>query len=440
MVICFEGTPGSGKSYEAIRKIIDNLRLGRIVYTNIDGVDEPLKRESIKSFVGLTDYELETRLIFLPYFQIPEFWKYIKSGSIIVLDEAHKFFSNREWSSVKNQEFASWASTHRHHGFDVVLITQKLEKIDSHVRSLVEWTYRYKKLNMFGSLVQQKYKRASYVGDDTTGKPLDNKVYSYDKRIFQCYKSFVADDVKELNVMSHANVLRHPIFFLIPVVFLLFGYFGYKTYKHGGILGGKSVVNPVVASSVLPSKAVVKEFPVAAVPSNIPIRQSGPPINSFPPASLASLAPLPVASQVFASAECKKSLTVRSNGHKYETFKCGDYGKQLNDGVEVDRWDIEKTAFADTSIPGSHPGGLTPSVNGWPFPNESKDTPKKPNKPSGGASPSSKGKAATSSNKESSGSQASNSTIKQAVGSPLSVPSAVRSPASAIGGAGGGLK
>lgn len=435
MVICFEGTPGSGKSYEAIRKIIDNLRLGRTVYTNIDGIDEPLKRESIKSFVGLSDYELETRLVFIPYFQIPEFWKYIKTGSIIVLDEVHKFFSNREWSSVKNQEFASWASTHRHHGFDVVLITQKLEKIDSHVRSLVEWTYRYKKLNMFGSLVQQKYKRASFVGDDTTGKPLDNKVYTYDKRIFQCYKSFVSDDVKELNVMSHSNVLRHPVFLLIPVVFLLFGYFAYKTYKHGGILGHKPVDNPAVASMAVPSKAFMHEFPVPVVPVSVasPVVR-GPAGPGFPSIPLASISPMPVDSQAFVSVACKKSLTARAGGHSYETFKCGDYGKMLKDGIEIDRWDIEKNPIIDNSIPGSYAGGLTPTVNGWPFSEEKAENkpqgkPERSNKPSS-SSFSSKG---SNSNQAVSGTSGSNSSTKQAV-SPSAL--AVSSPASAVGGAG----
>jgi zona occludens toxin (predicted ATPase) len=250
MIICFEGTPGSGKSYEAVKKIVDNLKLGRTIYTNIEGFDDPAKRESIKSYCGLDDYELETRLIFLPYHLIHEFWNHTKSGSLIVLDEVHKYFSARDWQKKSNQEFANWASTHRHHGFDVVLITQNLEKVDAHVRGLVEWTYRYRKLNMFGSAVKMKYKRESFMGDDTTGQPLDRKIYTYDPRIFSCYKSFVSQDVKELGIMKHANILRHPIFLLIPLAFIAALFFLSKSsLATGDLFGSKKKAHSVQGQS-----------------------------------------------------------------------------------------------------------------------------------------------------------------------------------------------
>ena len=106
MIICFEGTPGSGKSYEAVKKIIDNLMLGRTVYTNIDGLDDPLCREHIKSFSGLSDYELETRLIHLPNWQALEFYKHVSDKSLVVLDEVHKLYNNRNWQKDINTHFA----------------------------------------------------------------------------------------------------------------------------------------------------------------------------------------------------------------------------------------------------------------------------------------------------------------------------------------------
>ena len=36
MIVGFVGTPGSGKSYDAVKKILFNLKKGRHVYTNID--------------------------------------------------------------------------------------------------------------------------------------------------------------------------------------------------------------------------------------------------------------------------------------------------------------------------------------------------------------------------------------------------------------------
>ena len=65
MIIGFVGTPGSGKSYEAVKKLLDNLRLGRVIYTNIAGLDEDVYREHIKVYCGLDDYQLSRQLRFL---------------------------------------------------------------------------------------------------------------------------------------------------------------------------------------------------------------------------------------------------------------------------------------------------------------------------------------------------------------------------------------
>lgn len=341
MIICFEGTPGSGKSYEAIRKITDNLKLGRTIYTNIDGLDIQQNRESIKSFCGLSDYELETQLIFLPHFLVNEFWKHTKKGSLILIDEVHKWFSARDWASEKNKGFAEWASTHRHEGYDVVLITQKLEKVDSHVRSLIEWTYRYKKLNMFGSLVQQKYKRASFCGEDTTGKPLDNKLYTYDKRIFHCYKSFVSSDVKELGIMAHSNVLKHPVFYLIPISFLLFGYLFFKSDFVKKNLG----LTPAVASVTSvkkESKAVIVEGPmVPAVPViNDVVRSEFPPSDLLPPPPIAKATSVVVAginnipAMPLSPVSCNLTMSGKTNGDMYEQYDCGSYNQMIVNGKE----------------------------------------------------------------------------------------------------------
>lgn len=244
MIICFEGTPGSGKSYEAVKKIIDNLMLGRTVYTNIDGLDDPLCRENIKSFSGLSDYELETRLIHLPNWQALEFYKHVSDKSLVVLDEVHKLYNNRNWQKDINTHFADWSSTHRKSGNDVILVTQNLEKVDAQVRGLVEWTYRFKKLNMLGSFFRNGYKRHSYTEDDTSGKAMDVKFYKYIPRIYPCYKSYTNDDIKELNIMEHTNLLKHPVFLILPIVLCLALYliFFKSSFATGDLFGSKKML------------------------------------------------------------------------------------------------------------------------------------------------------------------------------------------------------
>ena len=239
MIIAFVGTPGSGKSYDSVKKILDNLQKGKVVYTNIDGMDSPMCREHIKNYCGLSDLALEIQLKHLTNEEAQSFWLHCAPGSLIVIDEVHKLFCNRDWQTQKNRDFANWSSTHRHHGYDVVLITQALEKVDSHVQSLVEWTYVYRKVNFFGGAVQKKYLCHAYSGDDTSGQPLQKHVRTYDSGVFPCYQSYATKDTKELGFMQHVNILKHPVFYLIPVVlcFTLYMFFGKSSFASGDVFG-----------------------------------------------------------------------------------------------------------------------------------------------------------------------------------------------------------
>lgn len=240
MIICYEGTPGSGKSYDAVKKILDNLKRGRKVYTNIDGMGDSAKREYIIKLLGFDDLALS---INFKYFdrndeKLFNFWEHMEQGSIMVLDEAQNYFGNRDWQTDKNKAFCKWASTHRHYGYDVILITQDFEKIDSHVRTLVEWTYRYRKMNFFGSVVKNKYIVYAFAGEPS-GKSLSKHIRTYDHRVFFCYESYVSKDIKELKIQSHINILKHPIFYAVPVMFLIFFFFFMKSgFSKGEIIPG----------------------------------------------------------------------------------------------------------------------------------------------------------------------------------------------------------
>lgn len=257
MIIGFAGTPGSGKTYEAVKKILDNLQWGRVVYTNIDGIMDPSCQEMIKTVCGLSDLAIKKQLHYLEESQVPEFWMHVEPGALIVLDEVQKVFSSREWQTAKNNLFASWASTHRHQGFDLVLISQAVERIDSAVRALYEWTYVFRKMNFFGSAVQRKYICYAYGGDDTGGDPLKKTVRTYDQAVFACYKSYVTKDVKELGVMQHVNVLKHPVFFAIPIVlaFTLYMLFSKSSFATGDLFGTDKVMKQYAQQKTMTTKS-----------------------------------------------------------------------------------------------------------------------------------------------------------------------------------------
>jgi zona occludens toxin (predicted ATPase) len=284
MIIGFVGTPGSGKTYEAVKKLLDNLRLGRRIYTNIDGLESQECQEMIKTYCGLSDFDLSERLHLLGKEQSQEFWLHVQDGSLIILDEVHKLFSNRDWASATNKDFTEWASTHRHNGFDVVLITQDIEKVDKHARSLIEWTYFFRKVNFFGGAVQKKYLCYAYAGDDHHGQPQAKNIRTYDPRIFRCYKSYVSGDIKELGFMQHVNLLKHPIFYALPVVISVTVYlvFFQSSFASGDIFGSKSATDKAMAriqdqkSSAPAPVSVPDPVKLAGVEEKLPVENHEP--------------------------------------------------------------------------------------------------------------------------------------------------------------------
>jgi zona occludens toxin (predicted ATPase) len=250
MIIIHEGVPGSGKSYDGVRKILDALRAGRVVYSNIDGLQSDVCQEYISQKLGITRDALTSQLVHLPDNSIHNFWDHCEYGSFVVIDEAQNYFNSRDFVKDANREFGKWASTHRHHGYDLLLITQRAERIDTAVRSLAEFRYRYRKLNVFGSLVQKGYLIYTYAGEDP--KHLGMRKATYDVSIFPCYQSYVGD-ATEKKVVKLPNLLNHPIFYALAVVLVCVFYFGSKSpLLHGDLSMGMNKKKPSVSSPVVP--------------------------------------------------------------------------------------------------------------------------------------------------------------------------------------------
>lgn len=265
MITAFVGTPGSGKTYDAVEKIIANMRKIegkeiRHIYTNIEGMDEQACQHYLRDYVEYDDYDFRKYFHYKTDKEIESFPTYVKDNSLIVIDEIHKRFSNRDWASEKNKIFADWCSTHRHHGCDLIFITQDMDKVEKHVRSLIQWTYLYRKVDFMGGSVNRRYIKYSYSGDDTSCKPLKTSTGSYNPAVFPCYKSYTTEDAKEVGFMTHVNIFKHPVFFAIPVVlaFTLYLVFGKSSIGTGDILGSKAIAKKHEEMS----KQIVKPQPV----------------------------------------------------------------------------------------------------------------------------------------------------------------------------------
>jgi hypothetical protein len=237
--------------------MITILRKGRTVYTNMDGLDTDHCRKALSYVVGR---DIEDQLIFLDKDAVKHFWDVCGHGSVIIIDEVHKLWSSRTYASDSNKQFAEWCSTHRHGGYDVILMTQALDKLDGHVRSLIEWTHRFRKVNFVGSLVKKSYLEYVYSEDDERNC-LSRKRHSYDGRIFPCYKSYVAKDIREKRIGKPTNVFRHPVFYALPVLLVVMIVMVSKSsFIHGDIFGSKKHIKTqtaVVQKAASPGAAPV---------------------------------------------------------------------------------------------------------------------------------------------------------------------------------------
>lgn len=278
MITAFVGKTGSGKTLDAVNKIVSNLRPHpetgepRRIYTNIEGMDDPACQQYLKDMVGLDDYQFKKYFIWKSDKEIEHIYAYVKDNSLVVIDEVHKRFNSRDYRDESNKQMADWCSTHRHRGCDLVLITQDLEKVDKQIRGLVHTTYFYRKIDFMGKGLKKRFIVYSYDSDEVRGKPLATNYKSYDSKLYRCYKSMGDATIKEIGFMPGINIFKHPVFFVIPVVLCAFLYmfFVKSSLATGDLFGSEKAMKKydeqkkLSASKPAPSPLAVA---VAALPS-----------------------------------------------------------------------------------------------------------------------------------------------------------------------------
>ncbi len=151
MIILVAGKPGSGKSYFMSLKIKEWINTGYIVLTNM--VVYPLTiRIFGKELINEHKKFKERFYFFNDDVTIEELWKFpkkiikgnIKEGMIkLVIDEGLMLI-NKKYNENK-KEFIKFLTQHRKLGYDIYLLAQSKNEIDTTIRSLIDilWYIRY---------------------------------------------------------------------------------------------------------------------------------------------------------------------------------------------------------------------------------------------------------------------------------------------------------
>jgi hypothetical protein len=187
MIYLITGLPGHSKTLNALKFVNESEQFK----------DRPIYYHGINE-LKLPWNECDPR----KWFQLPE-------GSVVVIDESQRIFPPRKQASAI-PDYVEQLETHRHGGYDIVLLTQHPNFLDHHVRKLVETHHHY--LRQFGSQTVFRYEKTGCFDPNSTNdkNTAVRKVLTIDKAYFDKYKSAEVHTVKR----------RIPMIVYLPIVLL----------------------------------------------------------------------------------------------------------------------------------------------------------------------------------------------------------------------------
>lgn len=197
----YEGRLGGGKTYTATLKIIDRLRRGGIVATNIQ-----LNKHAIIQLISerySVKCDLTKQLYELPEDQIFDFQKYIPLGTgdglnpLIVMDEFHLWFNSRDYSIThkNHRNTLTFITQARKLHVDLLLISQSALNVDKQFIRQLHGVWRFRDMSKF--IIPGLGIKLPFVGSYILGARFDQDMKTLidrhwikkDPRIFKCYET-----------------------------------------------------------------------------------------------------------------------------------------------------------------------------------------------------------------------------------------------------------
>ena len=202
MIYLYSGTPGSGKSLNCVRDIVNKLKNGGNVIANF-----PIKIDLIKTkkgkqlgkFIYKENKDLTVK--FLTEFALKNHVKGKEAQTLLVIDEAQALFNPRDFRDKSRKEYNYFFSVHRHLGYNVILITQNDRLLDKQIRCLLEYEIKHRKINNF-KLIGKMLPFTTFACVTYwygVREKVEVNFFSYSKKISALYDSYALFDVAEIN-------------------------------------------------------------------------------------------------------------------------------------------------------------------------------------------------------------------------------------------------
>ena len=154
MITLYSGTPGSGKSLHAAREAEAQLKMRKRTIIanfplNMDMITKKGKRKTGK-FIYLKNSELTSAYLIDYAKKNHTFGK--ENQTVVMIDEAGIMFNSRDYASWDRKGWINFMMTHRHYGYNVILMAQVDRLIDRQIRAFIEFEVKHRKANNFKTI------------------------------------------------------------------------------------------------------------------------------------------------------------------------------------------------------------------------------------------------------------------------------------------------
>lgn len=149
MIELYSGTPGSGKSFHAAKRIIKRMERGGGLICNFPVAIPKGTRPRKTLRLSYWDNSEITPQRLTAYAS-----KYHELGvegqTLLVVDECQIIWNSRDTLKESRKDWIKFFTQHRKLGYNILMIAQNDRMIDRQIRALIETEVKHRKLNNYG--------------------------------------------------------------------------------------------------------------------------------------------------------------------------------------------------------------------------------------------------------------------------------------------------
>lgn len=207
-VYLYQGTPGSGKSYHAIKDAVFKLKRGGNVIANFDIKVDKIKSKNLGNFYYVADEKLTPS--FLLKFYKENHTRNKEGQTLVIIDEAQCKFDPKDKRDNLRRSFCRFFSLHRKLGYNFILISQSDRLIDRQIRCNIEYSVMHRKLNNYKLLSLLPF--TVFVCNERwygSNLKLNTNYIIYSKKIAALYDTFKIFNISDLEELKDNSLNKN---------------------------------------------------------------------------------------------------------------------------------------------------------------------------------------------------------------------------------------